>query len=124
MMLRFKPSNARKTAARSTSEISNFLAWLLLIIGIGDPTLHLLTGLVHLRWCRILSINSIPCPKGAASLVPGATEHQQKASRPWSLGKLVCLVLKFWFLNLTNFFYCNVNSMILYYIYDIPTPDF
>ena len=46
------------------------------------------------------------CPslsRGAASLVPGATEHQQKASRPWAFGKASMFVFVwFCFLNLTN----------------------
>ena len=32
--------------------------------------------------------------KGAASLVPGAQEHQQKASRPWVFGKTDMFGLK------------------------------
>ena len=80
-MLRFKQSNARKKTARSTSK--NVLAWLLLVIGIGGPQYIYLQGLVHPRWCRILSINSIPAQR---SCLPGSWSDRTSAEGIQAIG--------------------------------------
>ena len=89
-MSRFKQSNARKRAARSTSK--DFLAWLLLMIGIGGPSTYTYrvwyipsgAGLFH---------QPHPCHE---ELPPWFLERQNISRRHpghGHSGKLPCLVL-------------------------------
>ena len=72
------------------------------MIGIGDPTVHLLTGFRTSQLVQDFVHQQHPCAK---ELPPWFLERRNISRRHPGhglSGKLVCLVLKFRLLNLTN----------------------
>ena len=72
----------------------------------GDPSRYIIRG----SGASQGGAGCLSLSKGAASLVPGATEHQQKASRPWVFVKACMVGFKVLaFESINNIFYTMIN---------------